>query len=399
MAQFAEEVGPRAGHVVAVDGTSRKGGTQSRRPAAGRWTALFHSIIIAGELALTCVALPSDCSANTYPDGMARSHLTLAALATAAVPELDAVSAMPIGSGAHGDYDAALVTGRDNQNWIIRVPNSDRAESEQSADLIALRALSTGIRSRLPFGVSSFAGQVPVGGTRAVVYGFVHGSRVALENIMPGDGIATSIGRAIAAIHSLPTSFVTDAGLPVMSPAELMRAGVVIMDRASATGLVPGALLGRWESATEDSTLWQFAPAVVNGSLSAESFLVEGSDVSGILGWQGLSVGDPARDLFWLLGSPRSGVAESAFDAYQLARGSRDRNLERRARLYSELEIAKWLLHGSQERSTEIVDDAVAMLHSLADRVQNDLAATLSATPQPVLAVDEVEAMLDRRRA
>lgn len=336
---------------------------------------------------------------TSYPDGMARSHYTLAALATAAVPELDAAGAMAIGSGAHGDFDAALITGSDGAHWIIRVPNSDRTETEQSADLVALRALSTGIRSRLPFGIPTFAGQVPAGGTRAVVYSFVPGRRIALQDIQPGEGIASSLGRAIATIHSLPTSFVTDAGLPVLSPSELLRANLVIMDRASSTGLVPGALLGRWESATEDSALWQFAPTVVNGSLSADSILVEGHEISGILGWQGLSVGDPAKDLFWLLGSPRDGVADSAIDAYQLARGSSDRELARRARLYSELEIAKWLLHGSQERSTEIVDDAVAMLHSLADRVQNDLSTALTATPQPTMAVDEVEAMLDRRRA
>lgn len=330
---------------------------------------------------------------------MARSHYTLAALATAAVPELDAAGAMAIGSGTHGDFEAALITGADGAHWIIRVPNSDRAETEQSADLVALRALSTGIRSRLPFGVSTFAGQVPAGGTRAVVYSFVPGRRIALQDIQPGEGMASSLGRAIAAIHALPTSFVTDVGLPVLSPSELLRANLVIMDRASSTGLVPGALLGRWESATEDSALWQFAPTVVNGSLSADSILVDGHNVSGILGWQGLSVGDPARDLFWLLGSPRDGVADSAIDAYQLARGSSDRGLARRARLYSELEIAKWLLHGSQERSTEIVDDAVAMLHSLADRVQNDLSTALTATPLPTMAVEEVEAMLDRRRA
>ena len=348
---------------------------------------------------MTRVAVARDRTETTYPDGMARSHLTLAALATAAVPELNAASAMAIGSGTHGDYEAALVTGTDGAHWIIRVPNSDRAEAEQSADLVALRALSTGIRSRLPFGVSTFAGQVPTGGTRAVVYAFVHGTRIFLHDIAPGDGIATSIGRAIAAIHSLPTSFVTDAGLPVLSPSELLRANLVVMDRASATGLIPGALLGRWEGATEDSALWQFAPTVVNGALSADSMLVDGHEISGILGWQGLSVGDPARDLFWLLGSPRDGVADTAIDAYQLARGSSDRHLARRARLYSELEIVKWLLHGSQERSTEIVDDAVAMLHGLADRVHNDLSATLSDTPRPTMDVQEVEAMLDQRRA
>ncbi len=221
---------------------------------------------------------------TTYPDGMARSHLTLAALASSAVAGLDVAGAMAIGSGTHGDFEAALVTGVDGEHWIIRIPTSERAESEQSADLVALRALSAGIRARLPFGVSTFAGQVPVGGTRAVVYAFVHGNRITLGDIAPGDGLATSIGQSIAAIHALPTSFVADAGLPVLSATELRRACLVVMDRASASGLVPAALLGRWESATEDSALWQFAPTVVNGALSADSILSEGDDVTGILG-------------------------------------------------------------------------------------------------------------------
>jgi len=330
---------------------------------------------------------------------MARSHLTLAALASSAVAGLDVAGAMAIGSGTHGDFESALVTGADGAYWVIRIPTSERAESEQSADLVALRALSTGIRARLPFAVSTYAGQVPVSGTRAVVYAFVHGQRIALEDIAPGAGLASAIGQSIAAIHSLPTSFVADAGLPVLSGAELRRACLVIMDRAAATGLVPAALLGRWEGASEDSALWQFAPTVVNGALSADSILRNGDEVTGVLGWQGLSVGDPARDLFWLLGSPRDGVADSAIEAYQQARGSNDRQLRRRARLYSELELAKWLLHGTQERSTEIVDDAVELLQGLADRVHDDSGSSLSHDTMPVLNVDEVEAMLDQRRA
>ncbi len=330
---------------------------------------------------------------------MARSHLTLAALATAAVAGLDAAAAQPIGSGSLGDFEAALVTGADGRHWVIRIPTSERAEAEQSADLVALRALSTGIRSRLPFAVSAFAGQTPVSGTRAVVSEFVYGRKVALGDIAPGSELATSIGRAIAAIHSLPTSFIADAGLPVQSPAEILRANITLMDRASATGLVPGTLLGRWESASEDSALWQFAPTVVNGALSADSLLVEADHVVGLLGWQSLSVDDPARDLFWALGSAREGTADTVLDAYQQARNSSDRQIERRARLYAELELARWLLHGTQERSTAIVDDAVAMLHELTDRVHDDLGAALSHNTMPVMAVDEVEAMLDRRRA
>ena len=330
---------------------------------------------------------------------MARSHLTLAALATSAVDGLDVAAAQAIGTGVHGDFEAALIAGTDGKHWIIRIPTSERAEAEQSADLVALRALSTGIRSRLPFAVSSFAGQTPVSGTRAVVYEFVHGDKVTLNDITAGDTIATSIGQAIAAIHTLPTSFIADAGLPVRSPVDTLRSAMTVMDRASATGLVPAALVGRWEGAAEDTALWQFAPTVVNGSISADSLLLSGDSVSGMLGWQTLSVGDPAQDLFWILGSQNLGAADSVIDSYQQARGSSDRQLGARARLYAELEIAKWLLHGAEERDTAIVDDAVAMLHGLVDAVQGDLNSSLTHNTMPIMAVDEVEAMLDQRGA
>jgi aminoglycoside phosphotransferase (APT) family kinase protein len=299
---------------------------------------------------------------------MARSPLTLAALATSAVPELDLVGASAFGTGTDGDFEAAILTGRDGRHWIIRVPTSELAESEQSADLVALRALSAGVRSRLPFAASTYAGQAPVGGTRAVVYEFVYGSKQPVDAF---DGeLGVSAGRAIAAVHSLPTSFIADAGLPVLSPTEILRGLITVMDRAASTNLVPATLLGRWERATENSVLWQFAPTVINGGITADSFLSVGDEVTGLLGWHNLSVGDPARDLYWALASVGS---DTVFDSYSIVRGSADRQVQRRALIYSELEVAKWLLHGTKQRDTEIVDDAVEMLTNLADSVNVDM--------------------------
>ena len=309
---------------------------------------------------------------------MARSHLTLAALATSAVAGLDLVSTTSFGGGDANDFDSALLTGRDGNHWIIRLPRNERAEAEQSADLVALRALSQGIRARLPFAVSAYVGQAPVDGTRAIVYEFVYGTKAHLDHLDAGsDGLADSIGSAIAAIHSLPTSFVADAGLPVLTPIESLRAAVSIMDRAAATGLVPAQLLGRWERATEETAMWQFQPTVVNNTLSADSFLVSEGKVTGLLGWHELRVGDPARDLCWLLAARDVDAANSAMDAYNSARGTIDRQVGHRAKLYAELEAAKWLLHGSQLRSQEIVDDAVAMLSAIVDDVENDVMSPL----------------------
>lgn len=324
---------------------------------------------------------------------MARTHLTLAALATSAVPGIDLVEAATFGDNG-GDFDSALLTGRDGRHWMARMPRNVRAESEQSADLVALRALSAGVRTRLHFSVSSFAGQTPVRGTRAVVYEFVYGSKVALSDLDANQ--ATSVGRAIAAIHALPTSFVADAGLPVLTAVDCLRSSMSIMDRAAATGMVPLALLNRWEAATDDSKLWQFAPTVINGAMTVDSMLFDGGDVTGVLGWHELRVGDPARDLFWLLGARAESVPELGFDAYNEARGGGDRQIRQRAMLYAELELAKWLLHGVEIHDTGIVDDAVEMLTGLVDDVHNDVTTDLAAQTLPIIGIDEVEAMLER---
>lgn len=336
------------------------------------------------------MALGRDGPRATYPVVMARSHLTLAALATSAVDGLDVAGSQSLGAPG-GDFDAALLTGRDGRHWSVRVPRSERAEAEQSADLIALRALSVGIRTRLPFAVSSYAGQIALDGTRAIVYEFVYGTKVQLRSFT--FEYAASIGEAIAAIHALPTSCVVDAGLPAHSSIDTLRSTIALMDRASATGLVPAALLRRWEAASEEPTLWQFSPTVINGALGSESFLGSGEAVTGVLGWHALRVGDPARDLSWLFGASED-VFDAAFAAYSRVRGTVDRQLRQRATLLNELEIARWLLHGTDTKSTEIVDDAVRMLTSLVDDVQKDIMNPIGPQSVPVLGVDEVERLL-----
>ena len=95
------------------------------------------------------------------------------------------------------------------------------------------------MRARLPFDVTVYAGQAPVDGTRAVVSEFVAGTPVTLAGI--DLALAESIGRAIAAVHALPTSLVTDAGLPTQSSVDAHRATLALVDRAAATSLVPAS--------------------------------------------------------------------------------------------------------------------------------------------------------------
>lgn len=325
---------------------------------------------------------------------MARPTLTLAALATAAVPGLEVTAARAHTRRSEGAFDAVELLAADGRRLLIRTPRTQNAETEQSADLVSLRAMTTGIRSRLPFAVPTFVGQAPIDGTRAIVTEFLAGRVLPADELTAHDRVAESVGTAIAAIHSLPSGFVGDAGLPRESDGEARDAVVELIGRVSDTGRLPAALLRRWEEATDDESLWRFRTTVVNGGLTADSFIVDDDRVAAVIGWSALAVGDPAKDLHWLLTS-RGPSAERALEAYFVGRGGgADAALPQRALLYGELELARWLLHGVELRDESIIDDAVSMLDELVASVHDRTSEALSPQTGPILTIDGVERLL-----
>ncbi|MCP2030427.1 aminoglycoside phosphotransferase (APT) family kinase protein [Okibacterium sp. HSC-33S16] len=318
-------------------------------------------------------------------------------MATSAVADLQLVGSGPFGHGQTGDFDSALLRTTDDRELVIRVPANEQSASDQSVELIALSAMTAGIRSRLPFDVPTVQGQASIRGTRAVVYDYLPGYNVDAARIPAGDGVATSIGAAIAAIHSLPGSFVAEVGLPALTAADCRTAAHNIIERAAATRLLPAAVKQRWTDAAADDALWQFQPTVINGSLSAESFVITdhevGPIVTGVIGWGSLRVGDPARDLHWLSGAGEA--ADSVLAAYRLsATRHPDRLISQRSMLHAELELARWLLHGVDTRDQQVIDDAVSLLDGLVDHVLGDLMHPLSPQTGPIMAVADVEEML-----
>ena len=328
---------------------------------------------------------------------MARSPLILAAVAASAVDGVEVSAVAPLGDLAGPyppeSYDSALLRTVDDRQLVIRAPRTQSADVEQSAELGALRALSPGIRERLPFEVSSALGTAPLGPTRAVILDHLPGRPASLRQLSHDE--ASSIGAALAAIHSLPTSLITDAGLPAQTPASARRAAYEVIERAVGTGVVPVALEQRWGRAVDDAELWQYSPVVIHGGLSASCLFVAEGGVVGVAGWHALQLGDPARDLAWLISAPGDGITDSAIGSYLRERGTSDRTLRERAELRAELETAQWMLHGMATQSTEIVDDAVEMMSRLVDRIAQRDTGSIRTRAEP-LDVSEVESLLDR---
>ncbi|WIM14710.1 phosphotransferase [Microbacterium sp. zg-B96] len=274
--------------------------------------------------------------------------------------------------GSTGRFDTAVADLDDGRRVVVRVPNSPEAAEELAAQVRVLRALSAGVRGVLPFRAPEVLGEAGLGSSRVLVSDLLPGYRVEAGHVPPGPGVATSLGAALANVHAIPVSVVRDAGLPARSPAQVRDEAERLLDRAEATGLLPFALLRRWSTALAAEQLWRFEAAVTLGGVEPTAFLLEDTDlgptVTGLLDWHGLSVGDPATDLRWLASAPTA--ADAVYDGYlSSAHRAPDARLRDRARLYAELEFAKWLVHGHAAGSEKVVADAVALLESLAEGV------------------------------
>jgi len=300
----------------------------------------------------------------------------LSALATSAVPGFQAVSTQTLSSA---EKDAALVYDVNQVPWLVELPTSASAEVAHAETLRAVRALSEGLRSRLSFRVPRLAGTTEVGQHTLSVCEYLPGQAPSAHKVTPI--LAASIGTALAQIHSLPTSSVQDFDRPAESAIDSLRECAGIVDRAAATGLIPQALLRRWETACEDSSLWQFEPTVIHGLMQLGHLLVENENVVAVDQWRDFRVGDPARDLAWLTTPAASEFHMAVVTSYRSARTSADRWVMQRARFYAELDVAKWLLHGMDSHNETITEDATAMLSALHDRVSGDMDQALT---QPI---------------
>lgn len=322
------------------------------------------------------VPAPSDAERPARPDAppagrrtpaRRRNPAALAAMLVAALPEARPVAFAAAHAG-RDDVDAALVHDADDNVWVVLAPRTPEAGARVEAETEAVRLLA-GV---LPFDVPRPRADVALpGGGRAIVFPAPRGRPVDLVRLAASPGVCRSVGRSLAALHDVTTAVVERAGVPVRDAGEVRRRRLGELDQAAATGVVPPVLLERWESLLDDTAVWDFSPTVVHGDLVAERLVVTGEEVTAVLDWNDLHVGDPAEDLAWLAVGAEPETVEEVLAAYRSSRhGSVDRDLLRRAVLHGEMALVRWLLHGVSAGDDGVRHDARGMLEQLASWVE-----------------------------
>lgn len=326
---------------------------------------------------------------------MAKSPLILAALAKAAVPNINFHQVKSLSAGGTGAFDTALLTATTGEHYVVRVANNQAAGAELEVELRALKALTQNGRQALPFEVTNLVGETKdESGSRVLVFSFVYGNPVEISAVGADTALSTSIGKAIAAIHNLDRHLIEEAHLAEYGAAEIVRNRTAELDRLASTGKIPAVLLSRWENALEDVSLFRFQPTVVHGGLNTETVLALDESVSGILGWSSLKISDPAEDFAWILGTGIHELSDSILDVYRQHHPVVDAGLRQRATLYSEIELARWLMHGLNKHDQEIIDDASSLLAVLADDVSTGAVGRLVASATTITTITYEEAVV-----
>ena len=311
---------------------------------------------------------PSELPAHT--DVREPSALALAAMAAVAVSDLDpARLALPQEESATLRVVGVIDT--QGRHWDVLQARTDGAGAALDAEAEVLRRIGrVHDDGRLSFDVSRPAGSLRRDGVHIQVRSHVSGRPVDITELHPGPGLSAGLGRALGELHELPTTVVSEAGLPVYDAEEVRERWLTVLDESAATGKVPSVLLRRWEQVLQDTALWRFRPCVVHGDLAEENILVAGGAVVAMRGLDQVHVGDPAQDMAWVFANLPVDCLDSVEDSYDVARTEGvDRHLRDRAELVSEMSLARWLLHGIRSGSEVVTQDAVSMLEDLAAQV------------------------------
>ncbi len=332
---------------------------------------------------------------TSYGGIVIRSDLALAALATAAVPGMRPVLVAALrATENHPTYQSALVEDMTGRRWVVRAPLVAAAGAVLEGNDELVRHLG----KHLPFKVPAAAGYADLGPDgRAAVYPYVEGQGLNLRHLPTGPGLASAVGRAIAAVHNMPRELYEECGAPVFDAAQCRSRKLAELDRAAETGHVPNGLLARWEQALDTASLWDFGTVPTHGSLAGSSFLVAFSDddaasgrVVGLTGWERAQVADPAEDFARLVERSHPHAVDVVLESYAMARSQRpDQYLLQRARLISEMRLLPGLMAALGSEDHEFVRARADDLRKLDRLTANDDSLVPSVATPPATATSD----------
>lgn len=223
--------------------------------------------------------------------------------------------------------------------WIVRIPRRDEVRDAMQVEARLLPELD------LPVPIPRFEVVTEV----AVAYRRLRGTPIDASR----PALGRQVGRFLAALHAFPVERARELGVPdhayrAFTEEVLDRAGPLLAgDVERARGMLDEHF------AAEASV----TPRLLHADLGPAHLLAEAEELTGVIDWGDLRIGDPALDFAWVLQQP---FAEDVLAAY----GEHDPGLRERALFFHRLGPWYELHYGLFFDRPEFVESGLAGVRS-----------------------------------
>jgi aminoglycoside phosphotransferase (APT) family kinase protein len=184
----------------------------------------------------------------------------------------------------------------------------------------------------------------------AVAYRKLQGSPIDSRN----PALGAAVGHFLSALHAFPVERARELGVP--EPPWRDTYAMFIHEVLDAAELGPEAE-AMVSDFLDNEASFAFEPALIHADLGPEHLLATGDELTGVIDWGDVRIGDPALDFAWLLQQP---FADAVLAAYGVA----DAGLRERALFYHRLGPWNELHYGLYFNRPELVESGLAGVRS-----------------------------------
>ena len=249
---------------------------------------------------------------------------------------------------------------------VFRIARSAEARARHEREAALLPRIAPHMTTAIPVPIweAGPSSALPCG---AFGYERIAGATPQAVDITRSTDLADALARFLLGLHRLESHA---AGLP--DPPATLGTGLIqiqlsekvirvlrdVLDKAEF------ARLGAWVSdVTSDATLGRFTPQLIHGDFWYGNWLIDPTsrDLSGVLDFEGVGMGDPALD-FATLRHVSDDFARAVLDRYRELGGVVDSGIRHRVQRHWEMRVIHGLQHIIPNDMEDEFEDALAKL-------------------------------------
>lgn len=276
-------------------------------------------------------------------------------------PDLEIRSLEPL---AEGDFCRAQLL---NESLVVRVPKHAEASRALTREACVLSRIGHALPLEVPEPTN--VADPSTGHTTLSIHEMIPGQALTRErwrSLRDPARIrsARELGGFLAALHRLDPGAVNGCGLERVEHEDELQDLVRRLEGSEGDFLsevVRSELLGRFHENAERAGKRSWEPSIVHADVSPEHVLVDvaAGELTGVIDWGDVVIGDPARDFIFLYEDWGSDFLDLALDGYGLE--AKD-DLLYRVHLRYLADQLEWTLDAGREGRREDVEHGAAEL-------------------------------------